>query len=101
MSILECIECLLCCSGFIFLVFMGESIEGLFLVNMPWPLELPSICEIRNFSEVFSNESHFLSGFLDIILLRCFLFISEKQSLKKPFCCVYNHPSSCSTFPRL
>lgn len=79
--------------GFIFLIFMGESLEGFFLFKMPWPLELPSICEIRNFHEVFSNESHFLSRFLDIILLRCFLFISKKQSLKRPCYCIYNHPS--------
>lgn len=55
---------------------MGESIEGFFLFKMPWPLELPSICEIRNFREIFSNESYFLSRFLDIILLDLDTFFS-------------------------
>lgn len=55
--------------GLIFLIFKGEDIEGFFLFKMPWPLELPTICEIRNFCEVFLNESHFLPKFLDIILL--------------------------------
>lgn len=48
---------------------MGENVEGFFLFKMPQPLELPSICEIRNFCEGFFNESHFLPKFLDIVLL--------------------------------
>lgn len=48
---------------------MGKNVEKFFLFKVPWPLELPSICEIRNFCECFLNESHFLPKFLDIILL--------------------------------
>lgn len=53
---------------------MGENVEEFFPVKMPWPLELPSICEI-NFCESFLNESHFLPEFLDIILLELDAFL--------------------------
>lgn len=53
---------------FIFLIF-GVKKWRFFLQRLPWPLELPSICEIRKFCEGFLNESHFLPKFLDIILV--------------------------------